>query len=70
MSTPLEDYLKMSKEDRQGVESISRPIVNNYQKNQLPQFTQDVREALPAGMNFSPDQVQAAMDKASPSYAL
>ena len=68
MSTPLEDYLKMSTEDRQGVESIARPIVNNYQKNQLPQFTQDVREALPAGMTFSPDQVQAAMDKASPSY--
>ena len=69
MVTPLEDYLKMSAQDRQGVESIARPIVNNYQKNQLPQFTQDVREALPAGMNFSPDQVQAAMDKASPSYA-
>ena len=69
MSTPLEDFLKMSAQEREGVESVQRPMMNNYQKLQLPQFTQDVREALPAGMNFSPDQVQAAMDKASPSYA-
>ncbi len=69
MATPLEEYLKMSTQERQGVDRVQREMSTPYQALQKPQFVQDVRDALPAGSGFyDPAQVDRAMGLASPSY--
>lgn len=66
MATPLEEYLKMSTQERQGVDRVVRESTTPYQALQKPQFVQDVRDALPHGAYFDPAQVDRAMGIATP----
>lgn len=66
MATPLEEYLKMSTQERQGVDRVVRESTTPYQLLQKPQFVQDVRDALPHGAYFDPAQIDRAMGIATP----
>lgn len=66
MATPLEDYLKMSTQDRQGVDRVRREGTTPYQLLQKPQFVQDVRDALPHGAYFDPAQIDRAIASLQP----
>lgn len=66
MATPLEDYLKMSTQERQGVDRVVRESTTPYQLLQKPQFVQDVRDALPHGAYFDPAQIDRAIGIATP----
>lgn len=67
MATPLEDYLKMSTQERQNVGQVQREMSTPYQVLQKPQFVQNVRNALPASNGFyEPSQIEAAIASVRP----